>query len=261
MILFMNKRNECYLISSLQALFAIPSNVFDCESSNEFVVLFNVMCKYAHNSEKLIIKSDSVMNILYKYDTFFNGKHQEDAHECIVRIFDIMAKENKSFYDHFNIHFRTTVSCTKCDYLNNTNFTNQFIILNFSEKKNRFNLAELFDYYTQTEKLDVACSSCHKGKVYKYTKITKLPRILVIVFSKFNQLDAKVHVSKKINIVLDDTKHTYHLISKINHTGNLNSGHYTTDRMISKKWYNFNDHVLSESKYEDSRCYISIYKK
>ena len=46
------------------------------------------------------------MKILGNYDSFFDGKHQEDAHECMIRLFDILIKEyrNKAIYNKFTIH-------------------------------------------------------------------------------------------------------------------------------------------------------------
>lgn len=267
MLLFINKRNQCYLISTLQAIFAIPQlknilNIYN--TNNDFVNIFNTLINHANDSNRLTVKSDSIMKILFKYDKFFNGKNQEDAHECMIKLLHIISKEykNKSFYHNFNIIFKSIVTCTKCDYLSETKYSDQFIILTVNGHKNKYSLSELFDYYLQTEKLSAVCMNCNKGNVCKYTKITKLPKILIIVFSKFNQLNTSVDLSKRINIILNDKKYTYNLVSNINHTGNVNSGHYTTDRILSNKWFNFNDEFFYEINHaneNNTKCYIAIY--
>ncbi len=270
MILFINRSNNCYLISVMQAIFAVPVFARFLKNSrpkNEIVELFSNLINHVTQSNKIVVNSDSIMKILGKYDSFFDGRHQEDAHECMIRLFDILIKEykNKAVYNKFTIHFKTTVRCNKCDYLNNTEFTDQYAILNYPTKKNKFTLSELFQYYLQEELLESECEKCRHVSVSKCTKITKLPQVLIIVFSKFNQLNKGVLVSKKININLNGTDYLYILTSRINHTGTLNSGHYTADVFnTDNNWYNFNDdtvHRICQNEYGvyDSNCYIAIY--
>lgn len=273
MILFINRTNNCYLISVIQALLSIPILVNFLKNSDEeseIVTLFSNLINQLRDSNKNLIESNSIIRILGKYDSFFNGRNQEDAHECLIRLFDILTKEykNKGIRNKFNIHFKTTVTCNKCDYLSINQFTDYSIILNFKTQhnnknnKNRHNLAELFEDYIRIEEVNAKCEKCRSGKISKCTRIVKLPQVLVVVFSKFNQLASSVEVSKKININLNNVDYFYNLISKINHTGNLNSGHYTADRLINGKWFNLNDDTIHEIKNEpryDSKCYIAIY--
>lgn len=60
---------------------------------------------------------------------------------------------------------------------------------------------------------------------------------------------------------------TYRLVGIVNHSGDINYGHYTAEckNPINNKWYNFNDSSVSETKinssFESSSPYLLFYVK
>lgn len=96
-------------------------------------------------------------------------------------------------------------------------------------------------------------------------------------FGKYSKqkLNNRVRVSEELDLsrLIQHSKHpstrnpTYRLVGVVNHSGDINFGHYTADcrNPLNGKWYNFNDSHVSEtrlaSSFESAAPYLLFYSK
>jgi len=152
----------------------------------------------------------------------------------------------------------------------------------------KVNLKDCFEQYTSEEILSgenqMYCNYCHQNADYStYNKIYKHPEILVIILNRGNGLEynvefeypKKIKINDYINFDNNDNYNDkedikYELISIISHLGdNSMSGHFIAicKNPVDKKWYKFNDAIVSESScelYSDDNLnnipYVLFYK-
>ena len=132
-------------------------------------------------------------------------------------------------------------------------------------------LKDCFEQYTSEEILSgenqMYCNYCHQNADYStYNKIYKHPEILVIILNRGNGLEFNVEFEYpkiiKINEYInfdnnsnydDEEDINYELIGLISHLGDSSmSGHFIAicKNPVDKKWYKFNDAIVSESSSE-----------
>lgn len=287
MLRFINNRNDCYLNSILQALFNTHS--FHCffkfKKSNENLVIqmFRIMCEM--NS---LINPKNIKILLSKFDKesfyLFGNDDQQDAHEAIIKILDIihmssMYKET-NFSDYgkidsdikyrsfeawkrngeifgfsfitrfFSGQFKTLIDCTNCDY-KNTSF-DIFNNINLSIVGN--DIIDCLTEFILPEKLSGAkCEKCGKKTLVKTTTIWKFPLTLILNIKRFTFDSAGItHKNNKIlnidkNLEICSSKRIIHysLASVVYHHGKYpNSGHYNTDILKNGVWYKMNDDTV-----------------
>ena len=107
------------------------------------------------------------------------------------------------------------------------------------------------------------------------TSLKRLPEILVIHFKRFKQIFDKKGNQKTVKVdefVEFDFQITvgnceYRLVGVVNHSGNLNDGHYTsaTFEDTTQTWLAYNDDVCEKieniEKIKRKTNYILFYKK
>ena len=91
----------------------------------------------------------------------------------------------------------------------------------------------------------------------------RLPRILVLQIKRFSfgkyskqKINKAVRVSENLDLrsLINFSRHSstskpsYNLVGIVNHSGDINFGHYTAQcrNPMNLKWYNFNDSSVSE---------------
>ena len=137
--------------------------------------------------------------------------------------------------------------------------------------------------FTEPEVLDgdnmTECSHCQqKTESTKRLQVYRFPRVLVLHLKRFGNDSKKISVSVKFPTEkLDasglaiDIEHqrpnipTYDLFALCRHSGRMNYGHYTSTCLdvSSKRWYEFNDNIVSAAEPEDCDrdAYILFYKR
>ena len=147
----------------------------------------------------------------------------------------------------------------------------QYIINMQTNGFDKVTLKDCFDHYTSEEILSgenqMYCNYCNQNADYStYNKIYKHPEILVIILNRGNGLefDVEFEYPKKISINdyinFDNNSNynnnediKYELIGIIAHLGDSSmSGHFISicKNPVDKKWYKFNDAIVSESSSE-----------
>lgn len=187
---------------------------------------------------------------------------------------------NKLFYGQFE----STVTCKTCQH---SSFTyDPYCSLEIEIPKISGTLYDCLDNYCFSELLQgedrVSCDSCAKKMdASKTLKIWTLPKILIIQLKRFNGrlIKNNRHIScpMKLNMtkyVTHPIAHTpdrlvqlqlYNLIGTIEHSGNLNGGHYTAKCKIhdADVWKLFNDasvSVVNEKDVVNTNTYVLIYR-
>ena len=147
----------------------------------------------------------------------------------------------------------------------------QYMINIQTEGFEKVTLKDCFEQYTSEEILSgenqMYCNYCHQNADYStYNKIYKHPEILVIILNRGNGLEfnvefeypQKIKINDYINLDNNDNYNNnediqYELIGIISHLGDSSmSGHFIAicKNPVDKKWYKFNDAIVSESSYE-----------
>jgi ubiquitin C-terminal hydrolase len=287
MLRFINNRNDCYLNSVLQALFNTHSFIcffkFKKEDENLIIQMFRII--YEMNT---LINPKNIKNMLAKFDKgasdLFGNNEQQDAHEAIVKILDIIhmssVYKESNFSDYgkidneikrksfdawkqngetlgfsfvtrfFGGQFKTLIGCTNCDYksISFDNFNN--INLPIAGEDIIDCLAE---FIKPEIMYDASCEKCSKKTLIKTTTLWKFPLTLILNIKRFTY--DRGGITRKINRLLKMDKHlkicsskriyNYTLASVVYHHGSHpNAGHYNADLYKNGSWYKLDDDTI-----------------
>lgn len=83
---------------------------------------------------------------------------------------------------------------------------------------------------------DAQCEACNAVGKGKWIHPKKTGRFILLNINRFIydmygntiKCNIPIHVNRQIDIQIDDIKHTFGLEAVINHAGNINLGHYTS---------------------------------
>ncbi len=287
MLRFINNRNDCYLNSVLQALFNTHSFIcfFKFKKPNENLIIQMFRVIYEMNT---IINPRNIKSLLSKFDKeslyLFENNDQQDAHEAIVKILDIIhmssSYKETNFSDYgkidtdiklksfdswkkngdlfgfsfitrfFSGQFKTLTNCTKCDYKSTSfdNFNNINLPITGEDV-----IDCLADFIKPEAMLDAICEKCGNKNLVKTTTIWKFPLTLILNIKRFTfNSNGITHKINKLLIMdkhlkICSSKHTYNysLTSVVYHHGRSpNAGHYNTDLLKNEHWYKLDDDTV-----------------
>ncbi|TKR86382.1 hypothetical protein L596_010985 [Steinernema carpocapsae] len=162
----------------------------------------------------------------------------------------------------FNLQTVSPKRCTSCKK-QTVNFEGMlFVALDLKTDRSETTLEECLDRYFSSEDVEVECTNCKKRqRMTRYTKMWRLPKVLVIQLKRFGEsgieshyvkTDVNVRFSKQLNVKpflhekADDLKCFYSLYSVTNHVGSLNSGHYYAyvKNPKTRQWLEINDDIV-----------------
>jgi ubiquitin C-terminal hydrolase len=217
---------------------------------------------------------------------------QQDAHECLLGILNIIhiAVSNKltsyhigpldtkvhekllnakkewisNFKDDYSIvnhlFFGQYIQKLRCDTCDHTTYKYEsFIDLGLCLDSKFCTLYELLDKYFKKQKVKLVCEGdCERTVSFtRRVKIIKLPKYTTIAFS--SNLDMS-----KYSVAVENSSVEYELVSVINHSGDLESGHYSTfNRTYDGGWVHINDNVVTTLDPKEictNKAYILIYE-
>ena len=160
----------------------------------------------------------------------FGGFGQQDSHEFLIFLFDIIDEElkknnNTNVYDLFGIEFNINFKCKLKSCLNESEHIEKELFLNLDMKNN---LNDSYRNYKEFLKLVgenmYMCEKCNmKTPGRKRVTTYKWPNELIIVIKRFN--NNLIKNNSDIYIPLD-WRHGYKLKGGILHSGSLGGGHY-----------------------------------
>jgi ubiquitin C-terminal hydrolase len=205
----------------------------------------------------------------------------------------MLGRDNSIVTDLFGGQLLNRTICTHCGH-ESLAFDNYWdLSLSFTGRLStldRCDLPSMIEHFLKEETLDdlMNCEKCkQKRKFKKCFSFWRLPNILAIHLKRFHyekyrkekithsvrfpvkNLDLSEFVKDSKDISVADAK--YSLFGIVNHSGNLNGGHYTAEckNPHNKMWYNYNDssvkesHIISEkdTESEGENPYILFYIK
>jgi len=282
-----NIGNTCFMNSALQLLVNctvlskfILNNSFESEKINLYK---QFLSDYFKNK---VITPNSVKKLVSQQNNIFSGYEQQDSHEFLVCIIDILNEEFKKEHKHnpkqiiginmdnlINTLFSTTI--TSIIYCEETEDKSKNkvgeTILSLPIRNLATNLTESINDFTEIEKLEGE-SKWFNDKdnnyydAFKRLFIKTLPKYLIIHLKRFGfnrfskKNNSEVIMDQKIKI----NNHDFELRSIVFHMGNTGGGHYISLVNKDSKWFMFNDSNVSEITNIDNyinKGYIYLYAK
>lgn len=278
---FVNLGNTCYLNSTLQALFHVPSFVYWLTTDNSHTkkcIMFHLqnkclICPVAktlhasHKHSESTIRPTDVYSRLPLICRHLQRGSQEDAHEflryllegmersyleCCNTGLDNMSKETTPIGQIFGGYIRTEVACLECGHVSTTFQHFQDLILDIQSASS---VDEALDQYFATESLgdEYKCGKC-KRRIAATKKffLEKPPKVLCVQLKRFEILGGKnnKHISLRQWVDLESyiykskgsSQLRYKLVSMILHHGYSSScGHYTAVGLTSAGGYHLFD--------------------
>lgn len=183
-------------------------------------------------------------------------------------------KEYSHILEIFYGQYYSVINCGNCDNVSSTYEPYNMIILPINESSNT--LMDCFGNFCKSEKLDVEnmwfCDKCKTNtQCLRRITLCRMPKILIIVLKRFSngrKINKNIDITENIDLSpfitgYDKLNANYQLTGLINHTGNLNGGHYYAYcKNIDDNWYEFNDaDVALLSSIITDNVYVAIYKK
>jgi ubiquitin C-terminal hydrolase len=88
-------------------------------------------------------------------------------------------------------------------------------------------------------------ASTPSSKIYRVEKLRMISEVIVIMFDKYHRKDRKWFPEELTFNGKKDEIMRYKLVSKIEHSGTMNGGHYWCDSLRENRWVNLNDRHVS----------------
>ena len=275
-----NKGNTCYVNAILQIFALFPDVICSIAGTKynfakSFVLTINSLCD-ANNNQPV-----DPSTLLYNIQSFvrttsdktFDINTQQDAAHMLEILFNNITDDLNAVAPYFSIFSFSKLTCSSCNSSHAIPETSFMLQIPSSTST----VSSLQKVLTE-EVLDghIFCSTCNSNQVTrKLFSISETGVYIFVHIKRFQQMGdilrkdlAHIECEKEINIPLsyrDEVFFTksYRLVGTINHSGSINSGHYTStiydDNL--KVWFHCNDKaVLQTQGIPNKHVYIAIYK-
>jgi ubiquitin C-terminal hydrolase len=285
-----NIGNTCYMNSAIQMFlnykvlinFLKQNILYD----NNLKGYQNFIKGYDNNKIDVHI----IKNMLGKKNLEFIGYGQNDSHECLIELLDILEEgikneekirksNNKETFimnmpiiklmdTIINFNISSYIKCPNCNYISETILKEKIISLPINN--DTINLKDCINKFEEGEKLDDKnkwlCEKCKEYvNGYKWFKINKFPKYMTFHLKRFINMNGKyVKNNKNIEMPIDINinGNQYELRSYVLHSGSLNGGHYVNYTKFNNKYYLLNDNSVSESNFNSkNEGYLFLYVK
>jgi len=228
----LNLGNSCYFNSCIQCLFHAPAisnsfliNPYDgkCEFTNEYCDLLRL---FWFEKKTTTLDPGKLLKIFKKKFRQFDNSHQQDAHEAMLCVIDILERARPEIKESLYGSIHKTVI-----YPGGKSVTEEkFAILMLTPQKNATIQELLKEHFSQEEVLrgytDDTGKTHHCAVLTQ--KISKFPPIFIVGFNMFHG---------KHRIQVPDRIGNYKLFATCTHLGTMGGGHYVTHTKHRGIWY------------------------
>ncbi|MGY8822248.1 MAG: reverse transcriptase domain-containing protein [Pseudomonadales bacterium] len=282
---FVNVGNTCYANAMLQALASLTSLWEYISSSLEeqtpIVKTLLTIFKLKDRTSRSLDPSGFLWAIKNKLSSqqnpSFNFNSQHDVPEVLQLVLNEIQNHASMQPNTFLCSMLNYTRCIFCGVKHDLE-DESFLILplpvTFSIQES---IKKLINPEIMKDGNKLLCRSCNsKTGSVKYSHFKYLPTYLIFQLNRFKFVNNKAsrsfqHVSCQDNISLcskvDESitfNHQYSLAATINHSGTLESGHYTSYVLKSGKWFHCNDRnttLIEPQSINMTNTYVLFYKK
>ena len=283
---FYNKGNTCYANSILQALSVVPS--LWSQSPSESPCPSPLVKSVAHNMS-LLQRSISPVDpssflralqcrISTSIDASFNFNTQQDVPDILRILLDEFKGSSIIAQDIVATTVQTTVMCDVC-FCSSTK-EDKLDILTLPTRKHISNsIHQLLQIQPLSGDNMWFCPYCNsKQNATTQSSITNSGSILILQLMRYDNCLGNVYKNNKRVLCLPTSNHQlklpinlanevsfskeYSLVATINHSGNLNAGHYWAFVKDSDAWLECNDSSVlkvKSSALNNTSCYVLFY--
>ena len=226
-----NINSVCYLNSLFQCLISCPS----------FITLVNQLSSPNSSSIKYMINAyrKGEKNTISQLINSINpSEEQQCVHETFHYIVDRCGLEGI-----FEMVITEMLICTTCSKIIDRKIDKQIVFHHFEDKNLTSDIIEKSNSVVK----DFYCNRCKKKtQIIIKRFLTQLPHVLVVCLNKFFDKD---DISYPESLEIHNINYT--LVADINHTGNMNGGHYFArirrrHANNSYKYFRINDNIVDE---------------
>lgn len=163
---------------------------------------------------------------------------------------------------YFSIQILKIIECNHCKEKSLKIESNDALILPISSKNiNSINDALISYFLPENVSNNILCNKCNQNdkNIKIHTYLLGLPIYLIIVLNRFNFDKNTLKCAKNGKLIYfeeilkiqpfmlnTDKNVQYSLQSTINHTGNMNHGHYYSFQKYNHIWYKCNDEIIEK---------------
>jgi len=283
-----NIGNTCFMNSALQL-------IVNCTVLTKFILNNNFSSKKLNCYKKFlvdylsnnVITPNTVKQMVSDENSIFAGFQQQDAHEFLITLIDIIYDElRKEFKDKddnilgiknnklidviFDTNITSIIYCDTISEKSKTRIGEKILSLSIPKKKN-ITLNDCIEKFTEIEKLSGDCQWLNdKDKkyydAYKRLYIKSYPKYLIIHLKRFDFTFGanKINNSIDMDLNLNLKNENFSLRSIVVHIGNVGGGHYINIVNKNNTWYVCNDSNISKVKDINqflNKGYIYLYVK
>ncbi len=282
-----NIGNTCFMNSVLQVLFNIKpltDALLKIESSHPVIQQYQKILNYwKNNTTNKVVKLQNFCQALYEH-THFNQHQQQDAHEFIYTILDIIHENIKYPVIINTTHDPTdkTIKCKeewinfcqknfsviiptfygqirntkKCQNCSNESLTREQICGITLDAHAQSMTNALDQYFMNNIIVDYKCEKCNEVQNVVQQKVFEiLPEYMIVQLNRFEGINHKNHDIFGFSSIMNlndyvepefrDPKIKYELCGIICHYGSMYSGHYNVIfKHADNTWYYADDEIV-----------------